>query len=338
MKNATLLACIFTCFLSGCYTSTDIDESYGSARRLFTIKDAGNDIVYSPDGKYLLSTINEHLDMFGSKDAKDALLWDASNGTLIRDFKLDRRQYLQSACFSPDGKIVAAGGVQHVTDGYLMNTVALWNTATGQLIDQEWMVPFKVTTVSFSPDGQTVAYMGWSDDISFWNISTNRTTKVTVPEKMASYVNTMRYNPDGSYLLLSPQFLMNTKDKSFIDIGRTGRSFSFIPGTDRIMSGGPDGINLLSYITGEYFGTIDDKYTWYMSTSAATKDGKYFAGAHETSTYGAKEINIWRASDGAMITSIPVEQVIVTMDFSPDGSRLAASDKDGNLHVFQITY
>lgn len=338
MKKFTLCFCIVTSFFSGCYTSVDTFESFGSAWKIATIEDTGNQIVFSPDGKYLLSTINENYEMFGSKDAKEAILWDGTTGEYIRNFELDRWQYLQSACFSPDGSKVAAAGVQHTAYGTLNNTISVWKTTTGQLLDQDNSFPEKVTTVGFSPDGQTIAATGWFDYIYFWNTANNSDYKVNIPDNQAPYVKKLTYNTDGTYLLLSPEFLMNVKEKSFIEIGRTGRSFSFLAGSDKLLSGGPDGINIFSYTSGDYFATLDDQTSNYLSSTAVTKDGKYFAGARETSSYGSKQINIWRTQDGAMIVSIPVDEIITALDFSPDGTRLAAADKDGNAHIFKIQY
>jgi RNA polymerase sigma factor (sigma-70 family) len=77
--------------------------------------------------------------------------------------------------FSPDGSILAAGsdGVEDFGDSYLA-AIHLWDVARGTELrripaHQAW-----VASLSFSPDGQTLASTGVESAVLFWDVATGR--------------------------------------------------------------------------------------------------------------------------------------------------------------------
>ncbi|MCB9898355.1 MAG: protein kinase [Planctomycetes bacterium] len=94
-------------------------------------------LVFSPDGARLLS---------GGKDGR-LLLWDALDGTLLREFE-GHDILLYAAAFSPDGARLASGG----DDG----TLRLWDadTGTGHVVGDAGDA---VTQLAWSPDGRRLA-------------------------------------------------------------------------------------------------------------------------------------------------------------------------------------
>src|SRR5262249_7111383 len=93
-------------------------------------------------------------------------LWEAGTGNEIR--KLPTGPYgAFSPAFSPDGKILAAGGMD--------NRVRLWNVASGkELNSQHGGHQAAIGQVAFSPDGKTLATAAADQTIRLWNAATGK--------------------------------------------------------------------------------------------------------------------------------------------------------------------
>jgi WD40 repeat protein len=108
-------------------------------------------VSFSPDGKTLVSA---------SLDPNDrARVRDLGTGKerTVLDEKLGP---IHCAAFSPDGKVIATGGTAEEQDkqGVPFGKVALWDVATGKLLQ---VLPGEippVLAVAFSPDGKTLAF------------------------------------------------------------------------------------------------------------------------------------------------------------------------------------
>ena len=101
-------------------------------------------VVFSPDGKRLASI----------DDDDELRLWDVENQQEIATLTGDNWWETRSASFSPvrDSKLLASGG----DDGM----VRLWDVDTGAEIAVIPGPADGVTSVSFSPDGKTLAATG----------------------------------------------------------------------------------------------------------------------------------------------------------------------------------
>ena len=77
--------------------------------------------------------------------------------------------------FSPDGSILAGGAAGAAYRGdFSLAEIHLWDVATGRELHripahQQW-----VASLSFSPDGQTLASTGAEEVIRLWDVATGR--------------------------------------------------------------------------------------------------------------------------------------------------------------------
>jgi WD40 repeat protein len=128
---------------------------------------ASGDADFSPDGRTLA--------IAGAKGRVE--LWDVSTRTKRRDLTDPAAvsfgdPSLATVKFSPDGSVVAAGGLE-------ANHVTLWDAVAGRLLGRP------ITTnppgggaqsISFSPDSKRIAVPGGRGTVGIWEVATGRRT------------------------------------------------------------------------------------------------------------------------------------------------------------------
>jgi WD40 repeat protein len=62
-----------------------------------------------------------------------------------------------SIAFSPDGRLLAAGDVNHTSGNAPLGTVAVWDVRSGRLLWKKTGTAGTIGTVAFAPDGKTLA-------------------------------------------------------------------------------------------------------------------------------------------------------------------------------------
>ena len=127
-------------------------------------------------------------------------LWNVATGTLIRTFggiESPGTGDVDKVAYSPDGRTIAS-----VYAGY--GQVHLWDTTTGTLKhtlehktvfgNETWR--YRVNSVAFSPDGNTIVSGSLDGTVRLWNVSTGA-VKHTITGHIHQ-VHSVAYNPDGS--------------------------------------------------------------------------------------------------------------------------------------------
>ncbi len=143
-------------------------------------------VAFSPDSQRLVS----------SGQDRRVMLWDAIRGVAIRQLGQPGTTPVQLAAFSPDGKTVAIGEISgHPYD------VGLVDPETGEVRARLSGHAEGVRTISFSPDGRTLATAGPDGCIKLWNPD-NGEQRRTISEHVGR-VKALAFSPDGAQLVFA---------------------------------------------------------------------------------------------------------------------------------------
>lgn len=271
-----------------------------------------NDIAYSPDGGLLAAA-----------GVNGIWLYDTGNGQEVAHYP--RNGIFQSVSFSPDGKILAGG---------ISRWVGAWDVATGTLLDTASRPVNWAAAISFSPDGQTVAYTGIFRLINLWVIN-NRAWDITRYRDTAS----ISFSPDGSMLAGGASngevYLYD------VAIGRVRRTFEGHTDVVNSVSFSPSGLILASasldqtvrlwnVITGELRHTLEG-HTFDVKHVAFSPDGKVLASA------GDQTVRLWSVITGRHLRTLYGHTGFVnSVSFSPDGKTLASAGSDGKILLWSV--
>ena len=112
--------------------------------------------------------------------------------------------------FSPDGTLLAAGGVQ---DGQV-GLVRVWKTPEGAplrdltapIVHDDGTVPENYYSVRFSPDGRQVIAGRSFGDVVIWDVATGTVVRTLTPPRWGDGPGDMSLSADGATLAVAAQF------------------------------------------------------------------------------------------------------------------------------------
>ncbi|MFO0908326.1 MAG: c-type cytochrome domain-containing protein [Isosphaeraceae bacterium] len=280
------------------------------ARRIPGLPERIYEIAYSPDGKWLAVASGDP-GQFGL-----ARLYSAEpdgNAKPSRDLAESIDSVLAVA-FSPDSKLVAAGGADR--------SVRVWEVATGKqvaLIEDhaDW-----VTDVAFSPDGKRLATASRDKTCKVFDLE-KKESLVTFPGH-AQPVYSVTFTPDGK-LVASGGEDNQIRGWNPAEDGKQVRQIGAFAGPIFRLGFTPDGKSLIGcssdksikLIKGE--GTAVEKtlsgHSDWVYTYAIARDGKTIASGSWDG-----EVRLWNVADAKLIRTI-----IAAPNYKPAGQAKTAA-------------
>jgi WD40 repeat protein len=291
---------------------------------------------YSPDGA-LLAVSGFH----------EVLLHKADGlGLVARLIGLSER--IESIAFSPNGKLLAVTGGQPCR----MGEVQIWDVEKRTL-----KVSFPVTydTVygaSWSPDNKFVAFGCADNSVRAIEVETGK--QVFFNAASSDWVLDTAFSVDGKHLVSVGRdqtvklFVFDTE--RFVDNVTSitpGALTGGIPVVDRhpmkdeLLVGGSDGVAKTYLMHRTKKRVIGDDHQKILHFAALP--GRAFAAAYSpdgnriavgSSSNGRGELRVFENADGKEVWKAET-QPLYTLDFSPDGSTIAAAGFDGKVNRFQ---
>ena len=143
-------------------------------------------VDFSPDGQMLVIASADNSRYSGNASG-GTYLWHLRAERRLRTFV--NRTDTFTAAFSPDGNIIA---------GDVNNEIWLWNTRSGELLQKLIGHRENVLTLSFSPDGSTLASGSADNTIRLWDVSTGE-HKQSLTRHVGN-VTSVSFSSDGSTL------------------------------------------------------------------------------------------------------------------------------------------
>jgi len=133
-----------------------------------------NSVVFSPNGNTIASGSGHWRGYEGVASAGEEIcLWNANTGELIKTLT-GHKDVVSSVIFSPDGNLIVSGDWYwngRLSSGTWSGEIRVWDAETGELIKTLTGHTGGVSSVTFSPDGKTLASGRTDGTILIWDFS-----------------------------------------------------------------------------------------------------------------------------------------------------------------------
>ena len=173
-----------------------------------------------------------------------------------------------------------------------------------------------VYSVSFSPDGNSIASGGWDETIRLWDARTGTLIRTLARKSVPSVQDapTLGRRSHGSY------------NKDFV------YSVSFSPDGNKIASGSRDGtVRLWDAGTGDLIHTLTG-HTSEVYSISFSPDGNTIASA---GGWKDKTVRLWDARTGTLVRTLTGHTDDVrSVAFSPDGNTIASRSDDETVRLW----
>ncbi len=225
-------------------------------------------------------------------------------------------------------------------------SVIYWDLSTTNqpemLIDQA----APVTGLAISPAGDQLAFAISTDELTLWDTSDK---KPRLQIQTTTWLANLSYSPDGS--LIAGADLADFKAYIFdAKTGQTLRTLEWIDGSPGKLYGAyfsPDwsfiawvaqsAVQLMDISSGKPGKLLSHQD--FISALAWSPDGQLVSTASAAIADDGQfkpAVLLWEAASGQLLRTLYQEAPVQSLSFSPDGSKLAVLDSNGQIRLWQI--
>jgi serine/threonine protein kinase/sugar lactone lactonase YvrE len=286
-------------------------------------------VAYSPDGK-TLGTANNRDEMRFSKYRFYGGLWQVGSGKL-QNYLLGHTQWINSAAFSPDGRLFATASDD--------NSVRLWQLPEGSLgrvIEAEMG---GIAAVDFSPNNLLLAAGSSGGEVGLWQLSDGHLLRTLQGHEDS--ITDVEFSPDGNLLASASDDqtirLWQVSDGSLERTlrGHTApvRALAFSPEGSLLASASSDyTIRLWQVADGSPVQSLPG-HSEPVQDVSFSPDGSLLASASGDGT-----LRLWRVMDGEPLNILTEHaESINSLAFSADGHLLVSAATDGVLRFWGLS-
>ncbi len=276
-----------------------------------------NSVSFSPKGQILASVNNDVVELWSLPSGGEPSQKHTLKGYVL--------------AFSPDGKTIATASSSK--DNPKNNTVKLWNL-NGQELKTSKDHKEEVTSLSFSSDGQMIAFASEDKPVKLWNLNGEKV------ETLGETASNISFSPNRPILVLGGHDgtlkLWNfNNNKELKNLGKHERrvtSVSFSPDGQMIASASEeDNTFKLWNIDGKDPKTLRGHDNWVTSVSFSP-DGQIIASADDNT------VKLW-SRDGkelATLKGLDSRSRIRSVSFSQNGTMIAAASEDKPVILWNL--
>ncbi|MEM7530830.1 MAG: pre-peptidase C-terminal domain-containing protein [Chloroflexota bacterium] len=318
-------------------------------------------VMYSPDGRYIVSGGDEAIRLWDaakaeqvarlsgheakvravaySADGKSIVsgsydstirIWDARTAQTSTTFSRHSDD-VNAIVHSPDGVHIASGSADH--------TVRVWNRVNGTQLSRLSGHTNTVNAIAYSPDGRHIVSGGDDNTIYIWDVSSGEEI-LHFPGRSGD-INTVAYSPDGAYIVSGSDDttvrIWNAANGEEVAqlVGHTHEvsSVAYHPKGTHIVSGSSDNtVKIWDVASGEAIATLSD-HTDRVRSVAYSPDGTQIAS-------GGND-NVVRVWDVASQKQVGVfaghSNHITSVSYRFDGLYIISSSRDTTVRVWDVT-